>query len=108
MKEGSSFEREFIGAVVLTRYNNRTYRICGIDRQKTPNSFFTPGAKFREDAPNNITYIDYYRETYTIDIEDANQPLLIATASNFEKKQKSHKVNLIPELCFITGLTPGM
>lgn len=101
-------KRELVGMVVLTRYNNRTYRICGIDREKTPRSVFTPGAKFNENAPNNISFIDYYRETYSVDIQDEHQPLLIATSSNFERKQKSHKLSLIPELCYITGLTPSM
>lgn len=40
---------------MLTRYNNRTYRIDDIDWEKTPRDSFTLG------SGEEITFVDYYR-----------------------------------------------
>lgn len=47
--------KEFIGSIVITRYNNRTYRIDDIEWDKSPNDTFTmaDGSK--------TTFIEYYR-----------------------------------------------
>ena len=94
-------EKDIVGAIVLTRYNNRTYRICGIDRGKTPEDVFDKDGE-------KVNYIQYYYTNYNIEIRDRKQNLIIATSSNFEKKQKQRKLFLVPELCYITGLTPSM
>lgn len=47
------FEREMLGATVLTKYNNKTYRIDEIDFKKKPSDTF--------DTKNGpITFVDYY------------------------------------------------
>lgn len=56
----------FVGAGSHTsaahRYNNRTYRIDDIDWNKTPRS------KFTKRTGEQISYIDYYRNTYSRDM----------------------------------------
>lgn len=55
----SSFQDEctkkLVGNVVITRYNNRTYRIDDIDWNKTPRDSFTLA------SGEDITFVDYYR-----------------------------------------------
>ena len=96
------FEKELVGSIVLTRYNNRTYRICGVERNKTPME------EFDKRGGEKTNFVEYYSQNYNLTIRDRKQPLLIAVSSNFEKKQKTKKLLLIPELCYITGLTPSM
>lgn len=55
--------KEIPGSIVITSYNNQTYKIDDIDFGKSPLSTFC-----REG--NEITYFDYYREQYDIIIED--------------------------------------
>ena len=47
--------KQLVGSTVLTRYNNRTYRIDDIDWEKTPRDSFTLG------SGEEITLVDYYR-----------------------------------------------
>ncbi len=100
------YERELVGSIVMTLYNNRTYRICGVDRDKTPLHAFNRGSN--TNPADQTSLVDYYQNTYNITIADLRQPLLIATPSNFERKQKSKRLFMVPELCYITGLTPNM
>lgn len=88
-----------MGSTVLTRYNNRTYRIDDIDWEKTPRDSFTLG------SGEEITFVDYYRwgglgglrggvwrgccekhsspcgfsasKTYGITVRELEQPLLV-------------------------------
>uniref|UniRef100_A0A8D8ZWM8 Protein argonaute-3 n=1 Tax=Cacopsylla melanoneura TaxID=428564 RepID=A0A8D8ZWM8_9HEMI len=80
--------KALIGEIVLTRYNNATYRIDEIDFAQTPTSVFT-----KRGEPKS--YLDYYREMYNIDIRDKSQPMLIAQVkrktrrgTTVEKKKK--------------------
>ena len=82
---------------VLTKYNNhKTYTISCVDFSLTPQSKF-------DTKMGSITYYDYYKQKYHVIIEDVNQPLLTVT----DKKTKK-SIKLIPELCFMTGLTDEM
>lgn len=49
------FQSNIVGAVVLTDYNNRTYRIDGVDWNKTPTSKFL---KWKV----QMSYTEYYLE----------------------------------------------
>lgn len=66
-----SFKRQIIGAVVITGYNNKTYRIDDVDFTKTASSTF----KFND---REKSFIEYYQERYNIKINDPNQPLLLS------------------------------
>lgn len=93
-----------LGAVVLTRYNNRTYRIDEIAFDKTPMDTFKANDK-------EISYVEYYKKHYNIEIKDVNQPLLINRKDQKIIGQAAPETItfcLIPELCYLTGLTDEM
>jgi len=51
--------RNLVGEIVLTRYNNKTYRIDDIDWDKNPrNTFTTPQGE--------VSFVDYYRRVCTL------------------------------------------
>lgn len=51
----SEFEKEVLGTVVLTDYNNKTYRIDEIVFDQSPSSTF-------ETKNGNITFVNYYKQ----------------------------------------------
>lgn len=59
-----------VGLTVLTRYNNKSYRIDDILFDKNPENTFECKGKM-------VSYIDYYRDHYGIVIKDRKQPLLL-------------------------------
>ena len=77
----------------MTSYNKKTYRVDEIDFDMCPRNTFS--LKEQE-----ISYSDYYKTKYDVQITDFNQPLLISI-----DKRSSLKINLIPEFCQLTGLT---
>lgn len=90
-----------LGSIVLTRYNNRTYRIDDIDFNMSPMDTFTHGER-------EITFVEYYKTQYNITIVDLRQPLLINRSErriSGKEEPIEIKTALIPELCFLTGLT---
>lgn len=56
--------RDLPGSIVMTKYNNKTYKIDDLDFSKKPRTTFTKGDR-------EVSYIDYYREQYEINIRDA-------------------------------------
>ncbi len=74
-KKGSLFhktaESVLIGLSVLTRYNNKMYRIDEILFDKNPMSTFD-----YQGSP--IAFADYYKKNYDIDVKDKRQPLLLS------------------------------
>ncbi|KAK7067292.1 Piwi-like protein 2 [Halocaridina rubra] len=96
--------KEFLGAIVLTRYNNKTYRIDDILFEQNASSTFT------NDKGEEISYINYYKNTYDIDIKDPKQPLLLhrITKKGLRDRGVVKAVSLIPELCYVTGLRDDM
>ncbi|XP_051887860.1 piwi-like protein 1 [Pristis pectinata] len=95
--------KELVGVIVLTRYNNKTYRIDDIDWVQNPRS------TFKKADGTQISYIDYYKKQYSMDIIDVNQPVLISQP----RRQGPGgtimgPICLIPELCYLTGVTNKM
>ncbi len=93
-----------LGAVVLTRYNNKTYRIDDILFNATPLSTFQMNDK-------EISYNEYYKNHHGIELKDKKQPLLLSR----EERRVSGKADketitfcLIPEICFLTGITDAL
>lgn len=87
-----------IGQVVLTGYNNNTYRVDDVDFEVNPRSTF----QLRNGE--NVSYIDYYKKKYNIDIRNATQPLLVSKTKPRERRAgQSDLVYLVPELCRATG-----
>ncbi|XP_061388506.1 protein argonaute-3 [Musca vetustissima] len=97
-------KKSLLGSVVITRYNNRTYRIDDICFDKNPLSTFPT-------KDGNISYFDYYVKHHNINIRDKQQPLLLSI-----KKQRHANSDqsedivfcLVPEICFLTGLRDEM
>uniref|UniRef100_A0A8C8ACH3 Piwi-like protein 2 n=1 Tax=Otus sunia TaxID=257818 RepID=A0A8C8ACH3_9STRI len=101
----SSFQdeciKQVVGNTVITRYNNRTYRIDDIDWNKTPRDSFTLA------SGEEITFLDYYSKAYGITIRELDQPLLIhrpREKQTPEGRRPLDMVLLVPELTFMTGL----
>ncbi|XP_075404837.1 piwi-like protein 4 [Tenrec ecaudatus] len=93
-------EKALLGLVVLTRYNNKTYRIDDIDWSVKPTH------TFQKRDGSEITYVDYYQQQYDIALSDLNQPVLVSLLkSTRNHNTEARMVHLIPELCFLTGLT---
>ncbi|XP_076679730.1 aubergine isoform X3 [Andrena cerasifolii] len=97
------FESQVSGLVVLTDYNNNTYRISDIDYDTNPRSTF----KLRNGE--NISYKDYYKSKYQIQIRNDSQPMLVTRLKPKERRAgQAELVYLVPELCRATGLTDQM
>nr|XP_033806045.1 piwi-like protein 2 isoform X2 [Geotrypetes seraphini] len=97
--------KQLIGNIVITRYNNRTYRIDDIDWNKTPKDTFTLS------DGKEISFIEYYRQNYGITVKEVDQPLLIHRPN--EKRLSQGKVVrgeilLLPELSYMTGIPEKM
>ncbi|KAG8236234.1 Argonaute-3 [Ladona fulva] len=91
-----------VGQSVLTRYNNRTYRVDDIYWNMNPSSCF--GEKEKE-----ISFLQYYKTQYDITIRDKKQPVLVSRMKRLRGEQETEiEICLIPELCYMTGLTDRM
>ncbi|KAH0625194.1 hypothetical protein JD844_033415 [Phrynosoma platyrhinos] len=93
-------EKELVGLIVLTRYNNKTYRIDDIEWSVKPTD------TFQKRDGTEISYEDYYKQQYDVDLTDLNQPMLVSQlkmrGSNIVEPRVVH---LVPELCYMTGLS---
>jgi len=87
---------ELLGHIVLTRYNNRTYRVDGIAWDLNPQT------KFLMKNGAEITFAKYYEEHYGKKLSDPQQPLLAVTLRR--GKSDEFTLHLVPELCCMTGL----
>lgn len=100
----AKIQTALLGSVVLTRYNNKTYRIDDIDFESNPtNTFPTTSGK--------ISYVEYYKKQYNIEIRDLKQPLLIHRKETRKSGSEEPVVMtfcIIPEICYLTGLTDEM
>uniref|UniRef100_A0A2K6NHL9 Piwi like RNA-mediated silencing 4 n=1 Tax=Rhinopithecus roxellana TaxID=61622 RepID=A0A2K6NHL9_RHIRO len=93
-------EKQLMGLIVLTRYNNRTYSIDDIDWSVKPTH------TFQKRDGTEITYVDYYKQQYDITVSDLNQPMLVSLLKRKRNDNSEARLaHLIPELCFLTGLT---
>lgn len=100
-----SIQKALTGATILTRYNNKTYRIDDFLWD------MSPASTFEKSDSSQISFAEYYKQTYNLDIQDTKQPLLL----HIETKRISGKTEpveqrlcFIPELCYLTGLTDTM
>jgi aubergine-like protein len=94
--------RKLLGSIVMTRYNNKTYRIDDIDWRRNPTATF-------ETRKGTTSFIDYYRDAYNIDIKDREQPLLVSMPKKRDQRRGMEgPILLIPELCYCTGLSDDM
>ncbi|KAM9970630.1 hypothetical protein ACTFIR_002492 [Dictyostelium discoideum] len=87
---------EIVNSIVLTRYNNKTYRISNIS--------WSSGVNDKMDG--TTTFLQYYQRNYpNHKITDYRQPLL---KSEVKFRGIKQTIFLIPELTFLTGLSDHM
>ncbi|XP_078036019.1 aubergine [Augochlora pura] len=97
------FQDQVTGLVVLTDYNNNTYRITDVDFDATPSS------TFQLKNGERITYKDYYKKKYQITIRNSAQPMLVTKMKSKDRRAgQGELIYLVPELCRATGLTDDM
>lgn len=85
--------------MVLTDYNNNTYRIEDVDFNASPSSTFP------KKTGEVISYRDYYWQKYRIEIRELTQPMLVTRNKPRERNVgKEDLVYLVPELCRATGM----
>lgn len=93
-------KKKLLGEIVLTRYNNKTYRVDDIDWDKHPTDSFS-----KADG-TTITFKEYYEAVYEQKVKDDKQPLLISRPKEKDRKRgMSGPILLLPEFCVITGLS---
>jgi len=91
-------EKALLGLIVMTKYNNRTYKVGDINWGLNPTSTFMWKGK-------EVSYAQYYAEKYGKSLRDNQQPLLTCQPSLREMRDGQGPTILIPELCNMTGLT---
>ncbi|KAG7332045.1 hypothetical protein KOW79_003879 [Hemibagrus wyckioides] len=95
--------KELVGVIVLTKYNNKTYRIDDIAWDHTPNNTFKRG-------DTDISFKEYFMKQYGLQITDGNQVLLVSHIKRMGPSgaPPPGPALLIPEFCYLTGLTDKM
>nr|UJZ92584.1 piwi-like protein Ago3 [Scaphoideus titanus] len=95
-------QKHLIGQSVMTRNPVRVYRIDDIDFKQNPTSLF------KKQDGGEMSYIDYHVRK-GIEIKDKGQPLLLHRPKPSKRPGGGAGfLMLIPELCFLTGLTDEM
>ena len=80
----------------MTTYNRRIYRVDRIDFNNTPQDGFL------NEKGEKISFYQYYKDRYNVEIKQESQPLLVHID---KKKEQENEIFLIPELCVMTGLS---
>ncbi|EFX83177.1 Aubergine/Piwi-like protein copy E [Daphnia pulex] len=97
---------ELVGKIVMTGYNNKTYRIDDVDFVNRADSTFHLKKEDRD-----ISYIEYYKNRYQQNIRFPNQPMLVSRPSRRDingcanQNMEPQAIYLVPELCGMTGLS---
>ncbi|KAM9320660.1 piwi-like protein 1 [Gastrophryne carolinensis] len=94
--------KELVGQIVLTKYNNKTYRIDEIEWNSTPES------TFKKADGSDISFLEYYKNQYNEHIRDVRQALLVSNVKRPRPGVTNGTIMLVPELCNLTGLTDKM
>lgn len=98
-----NFKKALIGSVVMTIYNDKTYKVTDVDFNVTPSSTFS-----KKDG-SNVSFVDYFKQVYNITIRDPRQPMLVSVPSlRMQRAGVTGPIMLVPELCRLTGITDDM
>lgn len=103
--------RALVGTTIMTRYNNKNYRIDDIAWDMNPTCTFSCG---RNGEEKEITYAKYMEDQYQLKAKDLKQPLLVNRPKRKTQRQtrgesgQTECIYLIPEFCHATGLTDKM
>ena len=89
----SEVTRAFSNITVITKYNNKPYRVSHVAFDLTPRTKVEIQGK-------EMTLIEYYKEKYNERIKDENQSLLVNV-----NKRTGESCFLVPELCRMAGIS---
>jgi len=95
-------DKLLIGQIVITKYNNKTYKITEIRMDMNPTS------EFEDTKGNKIRFCDYYLKRWGDNgkITDLSQPLIVSIPKEKGPDGRTKPpIQLVPELCFMTGLS---
>ncbi|XP_039756127.1 piwi-like protein Ago3 [Pararge aegeria] len=101
----NSISDKLVGFSVMTKYNKKLFRVDSIDDTMNPQSTFEKNEK---GELIKISYFDYYKKSYGIEIKDLTQPMLISRDSKRmpgTEQKTDFMICLVPELCQLTGLS---
>ena len=91
-------KHELLGAIVITDYNRKTYRIDDINWDENP---FDLTFSCKNDE---ISLVQYMQTKYEIEVRERRQPILYSRAKKSEiRRGMAENIALIPECCRITG-----
>uniref|UniRef100_A0A1I8JF89 Piwi-like protein 1 n=2 Tax=Macrostomum lignano TaxID=282301 RepID=A0A1I8JF89_9PLAT len=103
-----------VGQIVLTRHNNKTYRIDAIEWDKRVTETFPRYNKSTRQS-EEISLAQYFAQTYNVNLSDSEQPILMSKPRKRDlpptkggRREQAENVLLPPEVCFMTGLTDEM
>jgi hypothetical protein len=54
-----------------------------------------------------MTYVDYYKSHYKLDVIDKNQPLLLSRVKvkiGFKETEDIKIISIVPQFCFVAGM----
>lgn len=71
----------------------------------------TPESTFETRDGRSVSFVDYYKNHHNINIVDVRQPMLVNRESKLVPgctEKQDHLLVLVPELCYMTGLTDEM
>lgn len=54
-----------------------------------------------------ITYVEYYKKQYNIEIRDLNQPLLLSRVhvkNKYKETEQVKAISIVPEICYVCGM----
>ena len=120
---GYMIKKALVGNIIISTYNNKTYRIDDVDFNSSPRSKLNPNAKHfqmiillssflgtfevrTEDGKKTTSFADYYKDRYNMTVKDLDQPLLISMPKDKDKRRGDMKaVKIIPEFAQMTGFT---
>jgi aubergine len=95
-------KKELCGAIIMTSYNSKTYRVHDLNKDMNPLNTFTRNDK-------QISFVDYYKQSYGVVIRQNTQPLIECLPNARDRRAgRLEKILLVPELCSLTGLTDKM
>jgi aubergine-like protein len=96
----ADLDKALLGQIVITKYNMKTYRIHEVRLD------LSPSLEFEDSKGNKKNFITYYRERWNMNIRDTKQPMIISIPKERDQKgMKQGPVQLVPELCNMTGLS---
>eukprot|EP00092_Neocalanus_flemingeri_P023728 GFUD01025735.1.p1 GENE.GFUD01025735.1~~GFUD01025735.1.p1 ORF type:complete len:750 (+),score=193.64 GFUD01025735.1:69-2318(+) len=92
----SACEKVLLGGTIMTRYDNKTFKVNNIDWDKHPTD------SFESSNGDSLTFIQYYQEQYNLTLRDLQQPMLVIRPQG---PRDLDPILLVPELCLMTNLS---